>query len=639
MKRKRASKASQKLSREAQANLGAITTLQQFLATTGTLTAAQRSKLVDQAELMLDMLYVHLPLKRSMHAIDPIQRLKLLRFRLGTMSERQFHDEMIDIFTKLRDLHTNYILPSPYASKTAFLPFLIEDFFEGTTRRYLVSKMLAGFTHPTFKPGVLVTSWSGVPIDRAVELNADRQAGSNPDARRARGLESLTVRTMAMSSPPDEQWVLVGYRDGATDRELRIDWQVFEPDPTPPGGGGGGGNASKGAALKRMASYGVDLRTELARRAKKALFNSKAMAMERQAARRSKGGPSVNLADTSTMPDVFAFRSVNGSGGPYGYIRIWTFMVNDDDAFVNEFVRMANLLPKNGLIVDVRGNGGGNILCAERLLQVLTAGAVEPSLLSFFNSQLTKRICKENDFVADWAPSIEQAVETGEVYSQGFSILPLADYNNLGQRYQGPVLLITDPLCYSATDIFSAGFQDNQIGPILSAGGRTGAGGANVWTHDLLRQLLPGADGPFTALPQGASFRVAIRRVIRAGTHRGVPLEDLGVSPDQLHNMTKNDLLNDNADLIAKAAQMLAAIPRVSLTASIGPVTAGKRTITITTERMDRVDVAVDNRPRVTIDVSNGTSTVDIANPGAGHDVAVRGFKSDVLRAVVHFAV
>jgi hypothetical protein len=649
MKRKRASKKADnkpaKLSREtrdAQSNLGATTTLQQFLATTGTLTPAERTTLVDQAELMLDNLYVHLPLKRSMHAIDPLQRLKLLRFRVASMSERQFHDEMIDIFVKLRDLHTNYILPSPYASKTAFLPFLLEEFFEGTTRRYLVSKMLAGFTHPTFKPGVVVTSWSGVPIDRAVELNADRQAGSNPDARRARGLESLTVRTMAMSAPPDEQWVLVGYRDGATDRELRIDWNVFEPDPAPPGGGGGGGNASKSktAVLKRMAGYGVDLRTELARRAKKALFNSKAMATERQAARRSKGGPAVNLADTSTMPDVFAFRSVNGPGGPYGYIRIWTFMVNEDDAFVNEFVRIASLLPKNGLIIDVRGNGGGNILCAERLLQVLTPGAVEPSLLSFVNSQLTQRICKDNDFVNEWAPSIEQAVETGEVYSQGFSILALADYNNVGQRYQGPVLLITDPLCYSATDIFSAGFQDNQIGPILSAGGRTGAGGANVWGHDLLRQLLPGAGGPFIELPKDASFRVAIRRVIRAGTHRGLPLEDLGVSPDALHNMTKNDLLNDNADLVAQAAQMLSTLPRRSLTASVGPVSAGKRTITVTTAGIDRVDVAVDGRPRATIDVSNGTSTVDIPNPGSGsHDIAARGFKSGELRAVAHVAI
>ena len=299
------------------------------------------------------------------------------------------------------------------------------------------------------------------------------------------------------------------------------------------------------------------------------------------------------MADTSTMPDVFAFRTVTGPGGPYGYIRIWTFCVNDDDAFVNEFVRMAGLLPKNGLIIDVRGNGGGNILCAERLLQVLTPGAVEPSLLSFINSQLTLRICKENDFVAEWVPSINQAVETGEAYSQGFSILPLEDYNNVGQRYQGPVMLITDPLCYSATDIFSAGLPGqpasgsscrpaDEPAPVAPTSGRT----------SLLRQVLPGPDGPFTALPQGASFRVSIRRVIRAGTHRGVPLEDLGVAPDQLHNMTKNDLLNDNADLIAKAAQMLAALPRISLTASIGPVVAGKRTITVTTQKLDRVDVA-----------------------------------------------
>ena len=152
-------------------------------------------------------------------------------------------------------------------------------------------------------------------------------------------------------------------------------------------------------------------------------------------------------------------------------------------------------------------------------------------------------------------------METGEIYSQGFSIAPADEYNRLGQRYQGPVVLITDPLCYSATDIFSAGFQDNQIGPILSAGGRTGAGGANVWDHELLQQVLPASKSPFSPLPKGASFRVSIRRVIRAGTHQGVPLEDLGVQPNQLHEMTKNDVLNSNADLIAKAAQILAGLP------------------------------------------------------------------------------
>jgi hypothetical protein len=615
--------------------IGATTTLPQFLATTGTLTTTQRRKIVDQAQVMLESLYVHLPLKRAMHATDPIQRLELLRFRLASLSERQFHDEMIDTFVDLRDLHTNYILPSPYASKTAFLPFLLEEYFEGPTRKYLVSKMLAGFTHATFTPGVEVTHWSGVPIDRAVEVNADRQAGSNADARRARGLEALTIRPMAMSSPPDEHWVVVGYRDGATARELRLDWSVFEPDPGP-GGGGDDGSAKTRRALA------LDLRTELARRAKKMLFNPRAMAVERdmKRGRRAKGAPAVNLADTSTMPDVFAFRTVAGTGGPYGYIRIWTFMVNDEDAFVAEFIRMAGLLPKAGLIVDVRGNGGGNILCAEKLLQVLTPSPVEPTLLSFINSKLTLEICTQNDFVAEWQPSIAQSVETGETYSQGFSILPLAEYNALGQRYHGPVLLVTDPLCYSATDIFAAGFQDNGIGPILSAGGRTGAGGANVWTHELLRQVLPGSDGPFSALPQGTSFRVSIRRVIRSGPHRGVPLEDLGVQPDQLHRMTKDDLLNDNADLIARASQMLNAMPRVTLGAQVGPAVAGKRNVTLTTQGLDRVDIEVDGRPRATADVNNGTTAVEIPHPGSGaHDVAARGFKDSVLKSVVHVTI
>ncbi|HEX9154536.1 MAG TPA: S41 family peptidase, partial [Nitrospira sp.] len=229
------------------------------------------------------------------------------------------------------------------------------------------------------------------------------------------------------------------------------------------------------------------------------------------------------------------------------------------------------------------------------------------------------------------------SVETGEIYSQGFSLLPVEEYNMLGQRYQGPVLLITDPLCYSATDVFSAGFQDNEIGPILSVGGRTGAGGANVWEHGLLRQVLPGPDSPFSPLPKGASFRVAIRRIIRSGTHRGVPLEDLGVHPDQTHRMTKTDLLNDNADLIAKAGQLLAGLPKVSLSVQVSAAVGGKRNVTLTTQGLDRVDVTVDGRPRATTDLTDGTTVVEIPHPGGGtHDVAARGFKGGTLKAVAH---
>src|SRR5215211_1721295 len=75
------------------------------------LTVEERRQIVRQARTLIEQMYVHLPLKRAMHAFDPVQRLRLLDRRLSGLTDRRFHDEMIRIFTGLRDLHTNYLLP------------------------------------------------------------------------------------------------------------------------------------------------------------------------------------------------------------------------------------------------------------------------------------------------------------------------------------------------------------------------------------------------------------------------------------------------------------------------------------------------------------------------------------------------
>ena len=64
----------------------------------------------------MEMTYVHLPMKRAIHAIHPIQQLKLLRFQLaewneGLESTIDFHRRMLSIFGSTRDLHTLYLLP------------------------------------------------------------------------------------------------------------------------------------------------------------------------------------------------------------------------------------------------------------------------------------------------------------------------------------------------------------------------------------------------------------------------------------------------------------------------------------------------------------------------------------------------
>ena len=203
------------------------------------------------------MNYVHLPLKRALHAVDPIQRLKLLRFRLLEMkdselpSEMQFHQRMMEIFASTRDLHTMYLLPAPFLNHVAYLPFLIEQYFEGDNKRkrvekFMVSRVAKAFFESipnpgpevlSFEPGVEVLYWNGVPIRRTIELNGESQAGSNIDARFARGLDNLTIRPLDTSLPPDEVWVNLTYRSKIGEIfTLKHEWLVLNTGEaqTPP---------------------------------------------------------------------------------------------------------------------------------------------------------------------------------------------------------------------------------------------------------------------------------------------------------------------------------------------------------------------------------------------------------------------
>src|SRR3982751_4319726 len=62
-------------------NLGARVRLADYRPTVTQLTMEERERLIDQAQLMLEQVFVHLPLKRALHGTDPIQRLRLLKLR------------------------------------------------------------------------------------------------------------------------------------------------------------------------------------------------------------------------------------------------------------------------------------------------------------------------------------------------------------------------------------------------------------------------------------------------------------------------------------------------------------------------------------------------------------------------------
>lgn len=598
------------------------------------LSVAERQLLVDQALALIEQLYVHLPLKRAMHAVDPLQRLKLLRHHSANLSEPAFHVEMVSIFTQLRDLHTNYILPEPFQTFSAYLPFRLEDCFEGDKRLYVVTEVKPGTEDRYFKRGVLVTHWNGTPIHRAVEINADREAGSNLDARHAQGLAAMTNRWLAMSLPPDEEWVTVTFRAGDTVRERRFAWEVFES--------ASGEKTDPLAASGELAFVlGLDAKAEMERQTRKLLFAPEAVEIAKQVKLQTDAGLGdvpkaavpVDFNAISKLPDAFTFRPIDTPSGRFGYVHIHTFLHPDDVEFVEEFVRILGLLPQNGLVLDVRGNGGGNILASERLLQVLTPQAIDPERFYFINSPLTLKICESGTAFKSWRESIAQAVETGAPFSHGFSLRPVEDYNDIGQKYQGPVVLVTDSRCYSATDIFCAGFQDHEIGLILGTSGATGAGGANVWSHQRLLTALPKASSPFKPLPGKASFSVAIRRCTRVGKRSGVLVEDLGVVPDKVHSLTQQDVLNGNVDLIHKAGEMLRSMTAYTVTARV-PDSGSPKKMEVTTRNVDRLDIYLRSRPQGSLDVTDGTRSIDLPPSAGGAAILeLRGFRGDRLVA------
>jgi len=256
--------------------------------------------------------------------------------------------------------------------------------------------------------------------------------------------------------------------------------------------------------------------------------------------------------------------TVTTAHGTFGHLRIFTFHLEQDhpdvrddfEEFFGEVKRLLSVMPKDGLILDVRGNGGGYVLIAEALLQFFTPRRIQPEPTQFISTPMTAGLCAKVKDLSAWGASINASIETGAQYS---SAIPLYGedsedaVNGIGQLCHGPVVLVTDALCYSATDFFAAGFQDHEIGTVLGVDDNTGAGGANVWDFATLLTNWP--DGPFKPLPGGAEFRVALRVGERWG---GQAIEDLGVIPDVRYQMTSRDLLHGNADLMEKAGELLA---------------------------------------------------------------------------------
>jgi hypothetical protein len=600
------------------------------------LTADDRRRIVDAFLLLIEGAYVHLPQKRATYGRDPVQRLRLLRQRTADTDGWAFHNEMVKISTDLRDAHTRYIGPRKLDPYVAVLPFLLESFGSTEQARYVVSKVVPfdeeeheALAAGGFVPGVEVTHWNGTPIRRAVDLHADHETGGRPDARLARAIESLTIRSLRYGLLPDEHWVTVSFATaGGAGGEVRIDWRLVDL--------GDAGGEPQSANLRALGPrvYAGSPAAEASRRARTLMFAphvwrragrgaTRSVAQSRREAR-----PGDWIA--GHFEDNVAARTVATEAGTFGHLRLWSFDLADDAGYLAEVKELLDAMPRRGLILDLRGNPGGLIWAAERLLQLFTPHPVTPTSFSMVATDLARSLAdapQNRRELSPWRGSLLEAVSSGELYTRGAPLTPPESCNDLGQHYPGPVVAVVDATTYSAGDLFAAGFVDNRVGTLVSVGRGTGGGGANVWFWEHVTRALSGTGHALASLPEDVGFTVAFRRCLRAGPVAGLGIEDVGVLGHIERSLTLTDLTEKNKDLMDFCGRLLASEPVTDLRAR----TTRAGVLSATTRGLDRIDVYVDERPVHTQDLDPGAG-IELKIEGAWSQVDVIGFSSQIVR-------
>jgi len=543
---------------------------------------ADRQAILDQAAVMFDHLYPHMPFKKALYKVaHPSDFLrKQVQPNLETLSETDFHNQVIAAFSLVRDAHTLYGLPSPYRGAVAFLPFRMRSYLDHKLGwRFIVTAAMVDF--PSFEPGVEITGWGKLsPLDQ-VQRAAEHLPGGNFFAGMTRGSIHSTLRPLTFVQLPftdelPEVQITFRPKDSKETRSIRIPWAVAT------GFGERGGFPSTAFSV------------------------SPAAAMAKEYGNLLEGKAASVIADpnlVSSIPSMFAFHYTGSpnhdprladAGQPnarFGYLRIYGFSDGSSapgstERIVAEFCRIMTLMDQvapDGLVIDVRGNPGGDVQAAEQMLQMLGPRVVEPAHFHLANTAAVLAILRGlKDAVAAtpqqavqlaearaeleaWVEDAEQApLPHGSALTSGRTLTDPHSANAIGQIYQGRgVALLIDSLTYSAADIFSAGFQDHHIGPIVGEALVTGGGGANVWSHqDLIDKLGPMPSVGLLSLPGDTSMSLAIRRCTRVGPSKGKAVEDVGVQADiPCLIETVEDLVADNPAILRVACEQFRGKP------------------------------------------------------------------------------
>ena len=190
-----------------------------------------------------------------------------------------------------------------------------------------------------------------------------------------------------------------------------------------------------------------------------------------------------------------------------GYIYYGSFQKSFNDSHINYLLTKYN--DADGLIIDVRNNGGGYTSLIKDLAGHFTSEKYLYAKSYFQNGPA------HDDFTSPDKKYIEPAD---------------------GERWQKPIILLTNRRCYSATNTFVLAMK--QLDHVTVLGDKTGGGGGIPISSEL---------------PNGWTYRFSASKKLSPD---GFNIEN-GIAPNENVSMNENDMDNGKDTLIERAMDLL----------------------------------------------------------------------------------
>lgn len=493
------------------------------------LSNVEKQQLLNQAIWLMEKQYVNLDQKFAFYDnhLDPIAALRALD--PSAFSTEALNTEIQNIIRAQRDLHLNFTTPIYSNTVAAVLPFSMTR-VQTIENRYMVAvdrlrtNLLPADAPVQIEIGDEVLAYNGVDIALAAEKFVTLGAGANDFGGFIRALEQMTLFYAPEDGLPEENDVTLTLRkaDG-TVYDITLPWFAYVLPPAP---------ATEQATAEALTATSLNERQQLRNEIERDWLS----------------GTELPVDEWTEVPGSdFSFGTFSNENGNFGVIKLASFAPENDLDLVIAQIRallLTSLANTDGLIFDVRANGGGAVDLSDKLRQLFGPNDAYGTRAKVLNSPSNVIFTQLLGSIPGWSDNIGDSL-TGVAgkYSRVFNFTMDADTNQLGQAYYQPVGVLMNAESYSATDLFTCGMQDIGNGIVFGQDMRTGAGGANVWSYDILEYVAPEYATP---LPDGYDFRVSWGQIQRTGKYMDQLIEDEGCHADIDAGLTIDDIRGGN---------------------------------------------------------------------------------------------